>query len=139
MAISNANPFQLKDRIVARHRSGEDYKKFSAALKVTKSTVAWDTEVATEILFGDGTTLRKDSQHCSPKPILTSGQPLLGSGSASACDELNQKVRDIKAWKRLQNRALHLRQLHTICRIQIKLSASVPACPEGVTTHTALS
>ena len=30
----------LRDRIVSRHRSGEGYKKISAALKVPKSTVA---------------------------------------------------------------------------------------------------
>ncbi len=31
---------ELKDRIVARHRSGQGYKKNSAELKVPKSTVA---------------------------------------------------------------------------------------------------
>lgn len=33
-------PAELRDRIIARHRSGEGYKKISAALKVPKSTVA---------------------------------------------------------------------------------------------------
>ncbi len=33
-------PEELRDRIVARHRSGQGYKKHSAALKVPKSTVA---------------------------------------------------------------------------------------------------
>ncbi|XDV33344.1 hypothetical protein PO909_003777 [Leuciscus waleckii] len=33
-------PEELKDRIVARHRSGQGYKKMSAALKLPKSTVA---------------------------------------------------------------------------------------------------
>ncbi len=33
-------PEELRDRIVARHRSGQGYKKMSAALKVAKSTVA---------------------------------------------------------------------------------------------------
>ena len=33
-------PAELRDRIVSRHRSGEAYKKISAALKVPKSTVA---------------------------------------------------------------------------------------------------
>ncbi len=33
-------PEELRDRIVARHRSGQGYKKNSAALKVPKSTVA---------------------------------------------------------------------------------------------------
>ena len=33
-------PAELRDRIVSRHRSGEGYKKNSAALKVPKSTVA---------------------------------------------------------------------------------------------------
>ncbi|KAI2645719.1 Transposable element Tcb1 transposase [Labeo rohita] len=33
-------PEELRDRIVARHRSGHGYKKNSAALKVPKSTVA---------------------------------------------------------------------------------------------------
>ncbi len=33
-------PEELRDRIVARHRSGQGYKKKSAALKVPKSTVA---------------------------------------------------------------------------------------------------
>uniref|UniRef100_A0A9J8CVQ7 Transposase Tc1-like domain-containing protein n=1 Tax=Cyprinus carpio carpio TaxID=630221 RepID=A0A9J8CVQ7_CYPCA len=32
-------PEELRDRIVARHRSGQGYKKISAALKVPKSTV----------------------------------------------------------------------------------------------------
>jgi len=31
---------ELRDRIVARHRSGHGYKRISAALKVPKSTVA---------------------------------------------------------------------------------------------------
>ncbi len=33
-------PEELRDRTVARHRSGQGYKKISAALKVPKSTVA---------------------------------------------------------------------------------------------------
>ncbi len=33
-------PEELRDRIVARHRSGQGYKKCFAALKVPKSTVA---------------------------------------------------------------------------------------------------
>ncbi len=33
-------PEELRDRIVARHRSGQSYKTISAALKVPKSTVA---------------------------------------------------------------------------------------------------
>ncbi len=33
-------PEELRDRIVARHRSGQGYKKMSATLKVPKSTVA---------------------------------------------------------------------------------------------------
>ena len=33
-------PAELRNRIVSRHRSGEGYKKNSAALKVPKSTVA---------------------------------------------------------------------------------------------------
>ncbi len=33
-------PEELRDRIVARHRSGQGYKKISAALKVPESTVA---------------------------------------------------------------------------------------------------
>ncbi|KAG2459959.1 TC1A transposase, partial [Polypterus senegalus] len=33
-------PEELRDRIVARHRSGQGYKKISAAFKVPKSTVA---------------------------------------------------------------------------------------------------
>ncbi len=33
-------PEELRDRIVARHRSGQGYKQISAALKVPKSTVA---------------------------------------------------------------------------------------------------
>jgi len=33
-------PKELRDRIVARHRSGQGYKIISAALKVPKSTVA---------------------------------------------------------------------------------------------------
>ena len=31
---------ELRDRIVSRHRSGEGYKKMSAAFKVPKNTVA---------------------------------------------------------------------------------------------------
>ncbi len=34
-------PEELRDRIVARHRSGQGYKNISAALKVPKSTVAF--------------------------------------------------------------------------------------------------
>ncbi len=50
-------PEELRDRIVARHRSGQGYKKISAALKVPKSTVAsiilkWKT-------FGTTRTLRR--------------------------------------------------------------------------------
>ncbi len=37
---SNELPEELRDRIVARHRSGQGYKNISAALKVSKSTVA---------------------------------------------------------------------------------------------------
>ena len=33
-------PAELRDRIVSRHRSRESYKIISAALKVSKSTVA---------------------------------------------------------------------------------------------------
>ena len=33
-------PKELRDRIVARHRSGQGYKRISAELKVPKSTVA---------------------------------------------------------------------------------------------------
>ena len=33
-------PAKLRDRIVSRHRSGESYKKKSAALKVPKRTMA---------------------------------------------------------------------------------------------------
>ncbi|KAI3374191.1 hypothetical protein L3Q82_006043 [Scortum barcoo] len=33
-------PKELRDRIVARHRSGQGYKRISAALKLPKSTVA---------------------------------------------------------------------------------------------------
>ncbi|KAI4897657.1 hypothetical protein NFI96_006202 [Prochilodus magdalenae] len=33
-------PKELRDRIVARHRSGHGYKRISAAFKVPKSTVA---------------------------------------------------------------------------------------------------
>ncbi len=49
-------PEELRDRIVARHRSGQGYKNISAALKVPKSTVAsiilkWKT-------FGTTRTLR---------------------------------------------------------------------------------
>ncbi len=48
-------PEELRDRIVARHRSGQGYKKNSAALKVPKSTVAsiilqWKTFVMTRTL-----------------------------------------------------------------------------------------
>ena len=31
---------ELRDRIVSKHRSGEEYQKISAALKVPKNTVA---------------------------------------------------------------------------------------------------
>ncbi len=48
-------PEELRDRIVARHRSGQGYKKNSAALKVPKSTVAsiilkWETFGTTKTL-----------------------------------------------------------------------------------------
>ncbi len=52
-------PEELRDRIVARHRSGQDYKKNSAALKVPKSTVAsiiliWKTFGTTRTLSRTG-------------------------------------------------------------------------------------
>ncbi|KAG2462424.1 TCB1 transposase, partial [Polypterus senegalus] len=52
---SNELPEELRDRIVARHRSGQGYKKNSATLKVPKSTVAsiilkWKTFVTTRTL-----------------------------------------------------------------------------------------
>ncbi len=37
---SKKQPEELRDRLVARHRSGQGYKNISAALKVPKSTVA---------------------------------------------------------------------------------------------------
>ncbi len=52
-------PEELRDRIVARHRSGQGYKKNSAALKVPKSTVAsiilkWKTFGTTRTLPRSG-------------------------------------------------------------------------------------
>ncbi len=52
-------PEELRDRIVARHRSGQGYKKHSAALKVPKSTVAsiilkWKTFGTTRTLSRAG-------------------------------------------------------------------------------------
>ncbi|KAL0194239.1 hypothetical protein M9458_012535 [Cirrhinus mrigala] len=52
-------PEELRDRIVARHRSGQGYKKISAALKVAKSTVAsiilkWKTFGTTRTLARAG-------------------------------------------------------------------------------------
>ncbi len=54
-------PEELRDRIVARHRSGQGYKKMSAALKVPKSTVAsiilkWKTFGTTRTLPRSGQT-----------------------------------------------------------------------------------
>ncbi|KAG2466809.1 TC1A transposase, partial [Polypterus senegalus] len=48
-------PEELRDRILARHRSGQGYKKISAALKIPKSTVAsiilkWKTSGMTRTL-----------------------------------------------------------------------------------------
>ncbi len=52
-------PEELRDRIVARHRSGQGYKNISAALKVPKSTVAsiilkWKTFGMTRTLLRAG-------------------------------------------------------------------------------------
>ncbi len=52
-------PEELRDRIVARHRSGQGYKKNSVALKVPKSTVAsiilkWKTFGTTRTLSRAG-------------------------------------------------------------------------------------
>ena len=49
---------ELQDRIVSRHRSGEGYQKTSAALKVSKNTVAsiilkWKKFGTTKTLSGD--------------------------------------------------------------------------------------
>ncbi len=54
-------PEELRDGIVARHRSGQGYKKISAALKVPKSTVAsiilkWKTFGMTRTLPRAGQT-----------------------------------------------------------------------------------
>ncbi len=54
-------PEELRDRIVARHRSGQGYKNISAALKVPKSTVAsiilkWKTFGTTRTLPRAGQT-----------------------------------------------------------------------------------
>ncbi len=64
-------PEELRDRIVARHRSGQGYKKNSAALKVPKSTVAsiilkWKT-------FGTTRTLPR-----AGRPAKLSGEKSLG-------------------------------------------------------------
>ncbi|KAG2457260.1 TCB1 transposase, partial [Polypterus senegalus] len=48
-------PEELRDRIVARHRSGQGYKTISAALKVPKSTVA--SIILKWKMFGMTTTL----------------------------------------------------------------------------------
>ncbi len=52
-------PEELRDRIVARHKSGQGYKNISAALKVPKSTVAsiilkWKTFGTTRTLHRAG-------------------------------------------------------------------------------------
>lgn len=44
------------------------------------------------------------------------------SGSASVCDEPDQKVTDFKAWKPPKNRAPHLWQLHNVCAMCVYLS-----------------
>uniref|UniRef100_A0A9J8BXV5 Tc1-like transposase DDE domain-containing protein n=1 Tax=Cyprinus carpio carpio TaxID=630221 RepID=A0A9J8BXV5_CYPCA len=54
-------PEELRDRIVARHRSGQGYRKISAVLKVSKSTVAsiilkWKTFGMTRTLLRVGQT-----------------------------------------------------------------------------------
>ncbi len=66
-------PEELRDRIVARHRSGQGYKKNSAALKVPKSTVAsiilkWKT-------FGTTRTLPRAGR---PGQTELSGEKSLG-------------------------------------------------------------
>ncbi len=66
-------PEELRDRIVARHRSGQGYKKISAALKVPKSTVAsiilkWKT-------FGTTRTLPRAGR---PAKTELSGREKLG-------------------------------------------------------------
>uniref|UniRef100_A0AAZ3RTS9 Sleeping Beauty transposase HTH domain-containing protein n=1 Tax=Oncorhynchus tshawytscha TaxID=74940 RepID=A0AAZ3RTS9_ONCTS len=54
---------ELQDRIVSRHRSGEEYQNISAALKVPKNTVAfiflqWKTFVTTKTLPRAGRTVK---------------------------------------------------------------------------------
>ena len=99
---------EIQDRIVSRHRSGERYKKMSAALKVPKNTVAssillWKKfgtaklgnqgrrilvrEVTKnpmvnlrELFFGDARTFQKDNHFCSTPPI----RPLWWSGQREA-------------------------------------------------------
>ncbi len=66
-------PEELRDRIVARHRSGQGYKKKSAALKVPKSTVAsiilkWKT-------FGTTRTLPRAGR---PAKLSYRGEKSLG-------------------------------------------------------------
>ncbi len=66
-------PEELRDRIVAMHRSGQGYKKMSAALKVPKSTVAsiilkWKT-------FGTTRTLHRAGR---PAKLSLSGEKSLG-------------------------------------------------------------
>ncbi len=66
-------PEELRDRIVARHRSGQGYKNISAALKVPKSTVAsiilkWKT-------FGTTRTLPRAGR---PAKLSYRGEKSLG-------------------------------------------------------------
>ncbi len=85
-------PEELRDRIVARHRSGQGYKKNSAALKVPKSTVAsiilkWKTFGATRTLPRAGRPVKlsyrgkslgergkeEPKDHCGWAPEMHSG------------------------------------------------------------------
>ncbi len=66
-------PEELRDRIVARHRSGQGYKKNSAALKVPKSTVA--SIILKWKMFGTTRTLPRAGR---PAKLSYRGEKSLG-------------------------------------------------------------
>jgi len=66
-------PEELRDRIVARHRSGHGYKNISAALKVPKSTVA--SKILKWKTFGTTRTLPRAGR---PAKLSYQGEKSLG-------------------------------------------------------------
>ncbi len=90
-------PEELRDRIVARHRSGQGYKKISAALKVPKSTVAsiilkWKTFGTTRTLPRAGCPAKLSYRgekslvrEVKKNPKITVAELQMHSGDGKSC------------------------------------------------------